>query len=610
MSDNIQELEIQLDKRNKISKKSKKVLIIIAVLLVLDIIGYFIINSKTNKSDNTKILVYTNIDKDLKYIYSKNDSPRLLSKSFDEQINVKFNENKTKIAYIKNRGLYLHDVNSKNESDKIGVDVDYYKFINDNELIYVDINKNLYVASSSNNKTRIDIDVTNIIYINENIVIYNKGKDVYLYNTTSQEKNSILKDYDSDKKIRVSNDLKQILYVSTENQLKIYNIDNKNSSIKVEDVYDIIDCSNDFKQIVYTKLGEKKKYYELFINDNPADNPTIKYKCTIHDTFENKSGGVTSSDTKNNIYHIYDSVGEYIYYDEKGDWHFVTIELMNYCKGADPSKELKEQIRKDETSLQLYNLYSLSDEKENEIATNIHEVITSKNNTYVYTKMDISNENKVKISSISSINVIKDLVKQVNPTLCYSNDIKKDEILVNGFNTKYKDRIDIVNGKIYVYEINDKNELSLYEYDMSNNGKEKLGNKCLILKTNIMNYDILYLDNVNTETFKGDLIGRTNGKNTNIDTDIYSIIENDSDKLYYYKDYNSNSLSGNFIINNISKNKKISINDVSIVFKGYKDKYYIFKDYSTISKTFSLFLYEDEKQTPIEYNITDYVYSE
>ena len=605
MDNNIESVPTNVNKYKNNSRIICITLMIIAIILIALGVVFML---KKNNNDYPEIIVYVNNDNDLKYISTDSNKPIMLSKSFEEKLNVKFNSQRTKLAYVKNRGLYLNKINTGYESEKIGIDVDSFAFVDQDNVIYIDVDKNLYLSSSSNDKTRIDIDVTKIISINEKNIIYNKGEEVYLYNIKTKEKNSVLKDYDADKKIYVSKDNEKILYVSMDKAVKIYDIEKNNSTTKIEDVHDIVDYSNDFSNIIYTKLGDKKKYYDLFINDNPKDNPIIKYQCKFHslDEYLNNTS-IKTSDIEKNIYHLYEDIDFYIYYDENGEWHEVTMELYNYCKGADPSAKLKDEIRKDDSMVQLYNLYSSDGNVE--ISKNIYELIAYEDGMYVYTKFDISNQNKIKISSISSVDEVKDLINQVKPTLYFSNKEKQDELLVDGLNTKYKDDINIVNGIIYFYEVNDKKEITLYEYDTSTANKEKLTSKGFILNTNVMGYNILYLDNYNTETFKGDLIGRVNSTNTNIDIDVYSVIENDNDKLYYYKDFDFKKMNGSFIINNVKEGKKETINDISVVLQKTQNEYYILRDYSTTSQTFSLFLYENGKQTPVEYNVKDYIYS-
>ncbi len=445
--------------KGKIKNNKTKIIVIaiiaVAVLAIGSVLFFLLRNNQqlSSKADNMKILVFVNNDKDLKYISTRSKTPVLLSKSFDENINVEFNKSKTKIAYIKNRGLYLHEIGSEKQSDKIGVDVYYYKFINDNEIIYLDDDKNLFITSSGN-KNKIDIDVTDIIANKDNLLIYTKEKEVYTYNINTKEKNAILKDYDSDKNIKVSTDLKQILYVSSDKELKIYNTTTKKSAIKENDVYDIVDSSDDFSNIIYTKLGLKKKYYDLFVNDDPKDNPVTKAKCTVYpfntQIWDWEGGRTKKSDTKNNIYYIYDYYGYQTYLNEKGELYNVTEELQNLCKGIDPDKELKEAIKKSDVSAQFYNVYSITSKGNKQIATDIYQTIVFKDNILLYTKFNVSKKDKIKISTISSVNALKEIINEVKPTLYYSNDSKQEELLVNSYDNN-ESNINIAKGKIYVY---------------------------------------------------------------------------------------------------------------------------------------------------------------
>ncbi len=593
-------------------KTNIKKIIIIPIIFVLIIISCFVVYSiikNNNNSNINKILVYTNNDHDLKYITTNNDKPTLLSKSYEEDIYVKFNTNKTKIAYLKNHGLYIKNVNDKLESTKIGVDVNYFKFLNNNEIVYQDINNNLYITSTKNKK-EIDIDVNNIVYNKKDILIYNKGTELYLYNIKTEEKNAILKDYDPSKKIYVSDDLKQILYISDDANLKIYNLQSKETTIKSNNAYDIIDYSKDFSEITYSKLGEMKKYYDLIINDDSASNQKAKYECHFYDLDYDYANDEEphNSDTKNNIYYLYETIDYYIYYDEQGQWHWSTVDIVNACNGMDPSQRTKDEIRQNEAETQLYSIYSLKNDENKEIANDVFEIISSKDNNVVYTKLDLNNNNKVNLSLLYSIEDYIDAIYNIKPNLYFTNKDKSNELLTESFNNDYKDNIKINNNKIYYYVENNSN-LNLYEYDFTNSNKEKIADNGFIIDTNILGFDILYLNNYNSDTSKGDLIGRKNGNTKDIDIDIYPKLDSNNNYLYYYKDFDSKNKSGNYIINNIKKNKKESINDISIALRDKNNKYYLFKDYSATSNTYSLFRYQKGNQKPIEYNVTEFVYS-
>ena len=594
-------------KFKNLSTINKTMYIIITVAIITIIYGLIMIIFNSSSKDT--IVVYTNTDHDLKYVSSKSNNSVLLAKTFEEKIKVKFNIDKSKLAYIKNNGLYIHDIDSTGDSNKIGVDVVDFVFIGKNEILYLDVDKNLYVVSS-NNKNRIDIDVTYLISAKKDKIIYSKGEDIYLYDTKTKEKNKILNDYDFNKKLYVSKNIKQILYVSKNKKIKLYDIGSRKTSVKAEDVYDIATCSDDFSTIAYTKLGEKKRYYDLLVNDKPEDNPIEKYNCEIYtfDVYFQTTYEFKNSDPSTNTYYIYESIDGYIYFDEKGQWSFVPDRIINGCNGVDPNAELKDQIRNDQSTIQLYDIYLIHNKENKEMSKNVYEVIKAKDDTILYTKLNINDEYKIKISSLKSVDELKTSLDKVKPTLYFTNNSKTDELLANGFDTKYKKDIDVVNSRIYAYELNDKNELSLYEYNTEDNNKEKISSKGFILDTNKAGFDIIYLDNYDLETLKGDLIGRRKGNNTEIDTDVYSSLTIDKKNLYYYKDFDFKKLNGTYIINNLSRNKKEKIDDISIVLNG-NNSYYVFKDYSTTSKTYSLFYRKNGIEKPIEYNVTNYVYS-
>ena len=604
--------------KKKINIKLIIFIFVLFVLIFLVVLAVILVPNFFKDNSSGKILVYKNNDNELKYISNKNDAPILLSKSYEELINVKFSADKTKIVYVKNGGLYLNKVNSKKESIKIGVDVSKYEFINNEEVIYLDINENLYLSSSLDNKKRIDIDVSDILFKKKKTIVYSKGEEIYLYDAETDEKTSILKDYNVDKKLYFSDDLKKILYVSVNNELRLCDIESKDSVVKATEVYDIVDCSNDFSNIIYTTIGKKKKYYDLFVNDNPADNPVKKYQCTFYNfnpsnpTNESINAWGDSrkkSDTQNKVYYIYSYYGYMTYIDESGELFNATSELIRYCNGEDPDGVLKDRIRNDDSSLQLYNAYLLKDDKKIELATDISDDVSSSDKIFVYTKFNLSNDKKVKISSLSSVDDFKKIIDKMKPNLYYAIESKKDELLTNNFSNDYKGDVYVVDDKIYFSDVNDKDDLVLYEYNVSNSNKDIISKKGTIMNTNKNGYDILYLDNFNRETLKGDLVGRKNGKNTNIDIDVYTFLNSDKNNIYYYKDFNSKTRTGSYIINNLNKNKKEVIEDVSVVFNDVNNKYFVFKDYSSTSKTYSLFIYDNGKHKTIEYNVVDYRYS-
>lgn len=617
MNESVNENNIIVNDNNIITntKSSKKLnikkLILIIICIILVILIGLIILSLFNNNNTNKILVFKNKDNDLKYIYNDNTKPILLTKSYEENVNVKFNSKKDKLLYLKNQGLYLHNINTKTDSQKIGVDVKKYKFINNNEVIYLDINNNLYIVHSNGEREKLDVDVSNIIISKKNTLIYNKKEEVYLYNTSTKEKRSILKDYKIDNEIYVSSDLKQILYISKNNELKIYNIETKKVTTKDKDIYEIIQYDkDDFSNIYYVKLGEKKRYYDEFINDNPQDNPIRKVQCTIYtfDQYIDPSTPIKNSDLKNGIYYLYDGIDGYAYYDEEGHWHFATIEMVDACNGKDPDIVLKEEIRNSDKTVQLYNLYQSQNDKVSEISKDVYYIVNTTYDSIVYMKTNVSNENKIKISSLTDLSDLDTILDDIKLPLYYASGDKKDSLLSNNYDSNFNNYVGINENMIYFYETNEKDETSFYEYNIKNDQKEKIGTNSLLLAVHTNGYDAIYLDNYNEDTYKGDLVGRKGNSTINIDNDVYNYLDYSGKKLFYYKDYNFDTLNGTYVINYNNK-KKETINDISSVLRVNNNTYYVLKDYSTTSKTYSLFTHNKGKETPIEYNITDYKYS-
>ena len=449
---NEKEIKITSKDKNKETKKkfNIKYLIIGVVILIIGVLLLFLFkgDTKSNKNNGTKILIYTNSENDLKYISSKSDKPVLLSKSFDENIDVEFNSKRNKIAYIKNKGLYLHNIDTDEESDKIGVDIELYDFINDDELAYLDNSKNLYVGSSSTNKAKIDIDVTDFGYINEKMIIYAKKEEIYLYNLETKEKNAVLKDYNNETRIWFSEDRKQIMYISKDAELKTFNIETKKTEVLDTNVVNVVHHSNDFSKIYYFKKGGSKTYYELFVNDDTKDNPIKKHKCVTY-KFNEKiwdwdDHRTKKSDPKNNTYYLYDYYGYVTWLDSNGELKNLTTEIYDICHGKDSQAKLKNQIRKDKTSVQLYDMYLLETGEPEIIAQDVYRSVYDTDDIILYTKLDIKKENKRKISSFSSVDELKHIIDDINPTLYYSNGNKNDELLTYNYDLSYKDNISIV----------------------------------------------------------------------------------------------------------------------------------------------------------------------
>lgn len=608
--------------KEMMSKKVLVVALIIIVLIAVLLEGFFLLgkhkkNNKEKKED-VKVYIYRDSDFNLKYITNMDNTPVTFSTNFNEEINVEFNQNKDKLAYLKDNNLYLYDMIKKETINKVAINVKDFLFAANDNIVYLDFNNNLYLISDIINKEKIDIDVTliNAVGLISNDILYTKESELYTYNISTKEKNYIVKDIDFEKGIDVRG--RKLLYISQNAELKLFDLDTKTSIVKANDVNSVLNYNDDFSNVIYSKLGSKKTYYQLFVNDNQNDK-VEKYNCIIHHFNTGKwdydDGGNTKSDSKKKIYHIYDYFQYQTYLDEYGEVQNVTEEIYNGCKGIDTKKDLKDQIRNDTTSVQFYNYYLLKDDKEEELVKDALGYIYSNDDTVIYTKYSFSDKDKVSISSFNSLDEYKQIlnINSINETkikvnLYYSNIDKKEELIRANNNDISSLNPIIINDKIFYSIKDDESNTSLYEYDIKSRNNEVIGKNAYILLTDELGYDIIYIDNVKDSS--GNLIARKNDSNIIIDTDVY-VFENeeliDSDKytISYYKNYDLESYNGTFVIKNMKNDNKIELNDCSKVFSFLNNKYLVLKDYSKVSNSASLLLYEKGKYTTLDYNIVE-----
>ena len=144
-------------RKNFFSKKKLYIFFVVIFILILTLIILFFVN----KNNNKVLMLYTNVDKELKYITTTNKTePVLLTQSFDEKFNVKYNKNKDKFLFLKNKDLYYVDI-KKQTNDKIGVGINEFNFFND-KVTFLTLEGDLYIYDSQ--KMKIDVNVKDILY--------------------------------------------------------------------------------------------------------------------------------------------------------------------------------------------------------------------------------------------------------------------------------------------------------------------------------------------------------------------------------------------------------------------------------------------------------------
>lgn len=554
------------------SKKKFIILsIIVIIIVIMSIVSYFLV--LTNYEEKN-ILLYKNSDNELKYIIGDAE-PILLSKSFDESINVKSYENE--FIYEKNDDIYLVNIKD-NKNEKIGINVKFYDFL-DNNIIYLDNDGILYLYLN-NNKEKIEIDVTEVLYYSGSIIIYNKDSNLYYYNIKTKEKQIVMRDYEQKQYINVDKNLTKILFLDSNNTLYKYDIETKNLETLVTDVDNVLSASDDLEKIIYSSKTKEVKYYDLIINDTKKqidkDSPT---KC----------------------YYYYDSnYNTYYYYDQNWIIHMVTKEEYDLCNKNADGIALRNSIRNDKNSVNYYDVYLLNGTEKEKLVENANEVLYSDiNKNLIYKRYVISDKEKIDITKIKTMDEYLKKIKETKYTLYYNN-IKEETI--DKFDKEISN-IKIINDAIYyTYETDEK--YLLYKYNLETKEIDNIGQNIILFDYDTPYYDVIFLNNYDNQV--GDLVTINKNGVQNIDTDVTENIILYKNYLYYYQNMNFDYYNGDFVMYEIDKGNKQIIENVSFVAPATSKEFYVFKDYSKSSESTSLYYYKNNKLSSIEYNINEF----
>ena len=554
-------------------KKIIVISVIIILIIIMSIISYFLFS---NNNEEKNILLYKNSDNELKYIIG-NKKTVLLSKSFDENINVK--AYKDEFIYEKNDDIYLVNINN-NKNEKIGINVKFFDFLG-NDIIYLD-NDNILYLYSNNNKEKVEIDVTEILYYSSNIIIYNKDSNLYYYNIKTKEKQIIIRNYETNRYINVDKNLTKILFLDSSNVLYKYNIETKSLDTLAIDIDNILSVSDNLEKIIYSVKTKEVKYYDLIINDT-------------------KKQIDKSSPTK--CYYYYDSnYNTYYYYDENWIIHIVSKEEYDLCNKNADGITLRNDIRNDKKSVNYYDIYLLNGSEKEKVVEGINEILYSDvNKNLVYKKYIISDKEKVDISKINTMDGYLNIIKGIKYTLYYIGDNINEEA-IDKFNKDVSD-IKIINNAIYyTYEENDKKILN--KYDITTKEIVNIGKNVILFDYDTLYYDMIFLDNYENQV--GDLVVINKNGIQNIDNDVTKNIVIYKNYLYYYQNMNFEYYNGDIVMYTIDKDTKKIIENISFVVPATSEEFYVFKDYSKSSDSTSLYYYKNNKLSPIEYNVNEF----
>ena len=557
---------------------NKKKIIIISIIVIavaiISIVSYFLLS---DIKEEKNILLYKNSDNELKYVIGDSE-PILLSKSFDESINVKSFEDE--FIYEKNDDIYLVNINN-NKNGKIGINVKFFDFL-DNNIIFLDNDGILYLYSNDK-KEKIEIDVTEILYYSNNIIIYSKDSNMYCYDTKTKEKQIIIREYKTNRYINVDKNLTKILFLeSNKNILYKYDIKTKTLETLVEGVDNVINVSDDLENIIYTTKTKEVKYYDLIINDTKKqidkNSPT---KC----------------------YYYYNSFyNTYYYYDENFIIHMVTKEEYDLCNKNAEGVTLRNDIRKDKSSINYYDVYLLNGTEKEKIVENINEVLYSDiNKNLVYKKYVISDKEKIDIAKIETMDEYLEMIKKIKYTLYYIGNNTEEES-IDKFDEEISN-IKIINNSIYyTYEKDEK--ILLDKYNIDTKEFVNVGQNVVLFAFDTPYYDMIFLNNYDNQV--GDLTVVDKDGVQNIDSDVTEHIILNKNYLYYYQNMNFEYYNGDFIIYTINKDTKKIIENVSFVVPSTSQEFYVLKDYSKSSNSTSLYYYKNDKLSSVEYNINEF----
>lgn len=554
-------------------KKIIVISVIIILIIIMSIISYFLFS---NNNEEKNILLYKNSDNELKYIIG-NKKTVLLSKSFDENINVK--AYKDEFIYEKNDDIYLVNINN-NKNEKIGINVKFFDFLG-NDIIYLD-NDNILYLYSNNNKEKVEIDVMEILYYSSNIIIYNKDSNLYYYNIKTKEKQIITRNYETNRYINVDKSLTKILFLDSSNVLYKYNMESKSLETLATDIDNILSVSDNLEKIIYSIKTKEVKYYDLIINDT-------------------KKQIDKNSPTKCHYY--YDSnYNTYYYYDENWIIHIVSKEEYDLCNKNANGITLRNDIRNDKKSVNYYDIYLLNGSEKEKVVEGINEILYSDvNKNLVYKKYIISDKEKVDISKLNTMDEYLNIIKEIKYTLYYIGDNINEEA-IDKFNKDVSD-IKIINNAIYyTYEENDKKILN--KYDIPTKENVNVGKNVILFDYDTLYYDMIFLDNYENQV--GDLVVINKNGIQNIDNDVTKNIVIYKNYLYYYQNMNFEYYNGDFVMYAIDKDTKKTIENISFVVPATSEEFYVFKDYSKSSDSTSLYYYKNNKLSPIEYNVNEF----
>ena len=272
-------------------------------------------------------------DKEIAYpvIYNNSDGDLYLIdntiKTEDDAIKLGNSENTSNIVYAnttdryvlfqKNESLYLYDAKEKDETTKIVSDIEEYYFTEDDKYVVALTDSDELIVYDYKKSERIEKDVANIVEMSKDKILYEKEKVLYVrsINPKKDDRLKVTEEYDTF--VHFSEDGKNIIYINTDKELHIFNInkdkdekiaknvsscycddkscerlfyvesdntktiyyyDGKNTKSMIKDIYSVNAYDVSRKQLIFTKYKDSK--YEIYYQKVGSDPVLIEDELT------------------------------------------------------------------------------------------------------------------------------------------------------------------------------------------------------------------------------------------------------------------------------------------------------------------------------------------
>lgn len=242
--------------------------------------GLYLYDAKS-KEETTKIVSnisnYYKFTDDDKYIVMLDDNRNLYTYGFkgdkerlDSSVKGVEDMSNTNVLYSKDGALYVAPLNAKKESVKVSETVNQARVTNDGKIVYyINSSKELYKYNVSKDTSyKVDTNVSQMFISKETGNMYyvtsegNQYYTVYYYDKKNSEKMSS----DVTSVLDVNVDEEQLLYMTRDDEYKIYFKKGKKDAVKIDEKFESSPVTArifDGKAIYYINAKKELKYVKI-----------------------------------------------------------------------------------------------------------------------------------------------------------------------------------------------------------------------------------------------------------------------------------------------------------------------------------------------------------